>query len=191
MTIAQCFKCRKSGHTLRQCREVVSCGDHHEQDTSRSSNQIENKAGSFASLCFRCGSNSHSLQDCSEPASFMDITAEGVMIKRENLPYTSCFICGEKGHLSRHCLQNSNGVYPKGGGCRFCGSKWHFVKECPTKFARQLGQDHSDSLKRDAHIAQNFLEPVLETTNPIAALISPSGEHREKSLPKKKKEIIF
>ena len=31
------------------------------------------------------------------------------------------------------CPDNPKGLYPKGGGCRFCGSVEHLKSECPRK----------------------------------------------------------
>ncbi|CAN0502004.1 unnamed protein product, partial [Scytosiphon promiscuus] len=35
-----------------------------------------------------------------------------------SLPHATCFVCKGKGHISAHCKQNANGVYPKGGFCK-------------------------------------------------------------------------
>ena len=43
---------------------------------------------------------------------------------------SNCYVCKEKGHIASECPKNPNGVYPNGGGCRFCGSNKHFVKDC-------------------------------------------------------------
>lgn len=45
-------------------------------------------------------------------------------------------MCKQKGHLSSHCKDNKLGIYPKGGGCRFCGSNQHLARDCrPTREA--------------------------------------------------------
>lgn len=46
-------------------------------------------------------------------------------------PHAQCFVCGEKGHLSRACPDNPRGLYPNGGSCKMCGSVEHFLKDCP------------------------------------------------------------
>lgn len=58
-------------------------------------------------ICFNCGSSKHALRVCPKP-------------RREDgsLPHAKCFVCKEKGHISAHCKQNANGVYPKGGFCK-------------------------------------------------------------------------
>eukprot|EP00375_Theileria_parva_P003407 XP_766089.1 hypothetical protein [Theileria parva strain Muguga] len=47
------------------------------------------------------------------------------------LPYASCFVCGERGHLSSQCPENPKGIFPKGSGCHFCGSVRHKKANCP------------------------------------------------------------
>ena len=45
--------------------------------------------------------------------------------------FASCFVCKQQGHLSAQCPKNSRGVYPRGGGCKVCGSVRHFARDCP------------------------------------------------------------
>lgn len=58
-------------------------------------------------ICFNCGSSKHALRACSRPRQ-----------KDGSLPHATCFVCKDKGHISAHCKQNANGIYPKGGFCK-------------------------------------------------------------------------
>ncbi|KAI7883131.1 hypothetical protein K492DRAFT_205672 [Lichtheimia hyalospora FSU 10163] len=69
-------------------------------------------------ICYNCGSTEHSLSKCRKPR------------KNNELPYAKCFICKKNGHLSGQCPENPHGLYPNGGGCRFCGQVDHLAKDC-------------------------------------------------------------
>ncbi|XP_053331257.1 zinc finger CCHC domain-containing protein 9 [Spea bombifrons] len=98
-----CFHCRKPGHGMADCSEVLRCQD----------------AGT--GICFRCGSTEHEVTRCRAKVD----PALG------EFPYAKCFICGEMGHLSRSCPDNPKGLYAEGGSCRICGSVEHFQRDCP------------------------------------------------------------
>jgi zinc finger CCHC domain-containing protein 9 len=81
---------------------------------------LQNKgkgAGRAKSTCYNCGSTEHSVHDCKAPAA-----AGGAAFR-----FASCFVCGEKGHISRECPQNAKGIYIKGGCCKLCqgACDWH------------------------------------------------------------------
>ncbi|CAM9765537.1 unnamed protein product [Discosporangium mesarthrocarpum] len=71
-------------------------------------------------MCFNCGSLKHALRACPHKKG-----------EDGQLPHATCFVCGEKGHISAQCKQNANGIYPKGGSCKECGSKHHLWSNCP------------------------------------------------------------
>jgi zinc finger CCHC domain-containing protein 9 len=75
------------------------------------------------SSCYRCGSSDHSLSRCPIPTDPENPT-----------PLASCFVCSKSGHLSKDCPSNDKGLYPHGGGCKFCGSVRHLAQHCnPSK----------------------------------------------------------
>lgn len=98
-----CFQCRQRGHTVLHC---------------------PNKAVS-SNCCYKCGSPEHSLATC--PRRGVAVSGD------EELPFATCFVCNEIGHLAVRCPNNSNGIYVNGGCCRECGSNQHRVTECPNK----------------------------------------------------------
>ena len=56
-----------------------------------------------------------------------------------------CFICKEVGHLAKSCPDNPKGLYPKGGGCKFCGSVEHLKSDCTRKAQKDKRQEVSIS----------------------------------------------
>ena len=78
-------------------------------------------AGIVSGICYKCGKIDHALNDC---PSYNKI---------KGTPFASCFICKGKGHLSKDCKDNTNGIFYKGGGCHFCGSKMHKIMDCDAR----------------------------------------------------------
>ena len=101
-----CYHCRKSGHTIATCPQ---------QNVNEEM------------LCYKCGSTEHGLHKC--PLR-NDQHRPG---EREELPFATCFVCKEKGHLASGCPHNQNGIYVNKGECRYCGSVEHLASGCPQK----------------------------------------------------------
>lgn len=79
-------------------------------------------------ICYKCGGNDHSVSKCRAKVD-----------PSNPYPFAECFVCKQKGHLSGACPNNANGLYPNGGGCKYCGSKTHLAKDCrPTKQGKNL-----------------------------------------------------
>ncbi|ORX61585.1 hypothetical protein DM01DRAFT_1332183 [Hesseltinella vesiculosa] len=81
---------------------------------------VENcpKKTSEQGICYNCGSTEHSLKKCKKPR------------QGNALPFAKCFVCEGQGHLAGQCPKNTKGLYPNGGGCRFCGQVDHLAKNC-------------------------------------------------------------
>jgi len=78
------------------------------------------KNQSASQICFRCGSTEHRLDNCPKGSS-----------RSGSLPFATCFICNEKGHLSSQCPQNDKGIFINGGCCKICQGVDHVESKCP------------------------------------------------------------
>ena len=74
--------------------------------------------GESSDICFKCGSTEHNIHQCQ------------TQLKEGEFPFAKCFICKLIGHLSGSCPDNPRGLYPDGGGCKFCGSVEHYKRDC-------------------------------------------------------------
>jgi hypothetical protein len=119
-----CLGCRKRGHYLKDCPKANggkgSSMQYNDYDDGGDGRQQQQQAQQL--ICFNCGSNDHALRACEKPKS-----------RDGTLPFASCFICKQKGHISRDCPSNANGIYAKGGSCHVCGQKTHLAKDCPER----------------------------------------------------------
>ena len=103
-----CFNCRQSGHLLVDCPLETSSAEK-----------------SSETHCFKCGSKDHTSKNCASKSKGKDA-----------YNFATCFICKQTGHLAKSCPDNPRGLYPKGGGCRFCGSVEHLKADCPRKLQK-------------------------------------------------------
>lgn len=110
----ECFLCRQKGHSISNCP----------RNSSQTDGMIQE--GTIGSICYRCGSLEHTLNKCPQKKD-----SSIFLIYLENsLPFSTCFVCKQQGHLAGQCPQNEKGVYPNGGSCKFCGSVRHLSFQC-------------------------------------------------------------
>ena len=176
-----CFNCRRKGHTVAECPNVLSY-------QSNGNNQQGFKK--YNTICYKCGSNEHSLKNCPKLSpEEKQMSKQGRMdYHRMVLPFATCFICKEKGHLSSQCKQNENGVYVKGGCCKRCGSKTHLFVNCP------IVKKENEKVEDDEKSAGDVEEFLEEDDAAIArgeGVDQNNGDGgKEKSKMKKKRKVV-
>jgi len=119
--------------------------------------------------CFKCGSDEHTSKDCISKLKGADA-----------YKFADCFICKQKGHLAKSCPDNPKGLYPKGGGCRFCGSVEHLKSECPRKSVK----DAKNYVTAKRHSDKDNIEEEVDLQVPK---IKFSGKNK----PKQSKVVNF
>lgn len=162
-----CFHCRRKGHITADCPENANM--------EQNSNRVDRRN---VQICYKCGSEEHGLKKCSKLTAEekKDAKSGRMDYNKMDLPYATCFICKEKGHLSSQCEENKNGVYVKGGSCKQCGSIYHLHVNCPVKKKKaEEDSEHYDS----AGDVGEYLEDEVEVT-----------AKDETSVLKKKKKVV-
>ena len=79
--------------------------------------------------------------------------------------------------MAKACPDNPRGLYPKGGGCRFCGSVEHLKSDCPRKMAK----DERDEVKVN----------VIKAGDALEDLDQPAKKKAKMMKPKKKATVVF
>lgn len=123
-----CFHCRQRGHLASNCPE----------------------ADASENICYKCGSTEHSLSACPK-------VRKGERAVEMDLPFATCFVCKEKGHLASQCQQNERGIYVNGGSCRNCGSTKHRANDCPDKKKTSKNSDNDEPTEEEEAMANEAL----------------------------------
>lgn len=110
-----CYQCRQTGHTIAECPN---------KDTHTTTTGMDD-----GGICYKCGSTEHSLSHC--PKRTNRPRRGNGDNEAEELPFATCFLCKQKGHITKSCPQNQHGIYVNGGCCRICGSQNHRATACP------------------------------------------------------------
>lgn len=89
--------------------------------------QLENCPSKVeTNICFKCGSTEHTSQGCRKvslpgqgktdwaPVASVHTILQLTSSSPDEFPFAVCFICKQKGHLSRRCPDNPRGLYPDG-----------------------------------------------------------------------------
>lgn len=143
-----CFNCRKPGHLLVDCPE-----------TALSSNETKSMKGPKSnSHCFKCGDANHTSKECVSKLKGADA-----------YQFATCFICKQVGHLAKSCPDNPKGMYPKGGGCKFCGSVEHLKSDCTRKAEKDKRQEVRLNTIRNKTLGIEEVEaPKVKSTNKLS-----------------------
>ena len=162
-----CFRCRGIGHLANECTTIISEDNNNTNDTN---NQDSNKSSSSSNICYKCGSTEHRLQLCPKLARIKKKSGGKLNYSQLDLPFATCFVCGQTGHLASQCKQNKNGIYVNGGSCRQCGGTDHLYADCPElmeeKRKRKNGHNNNDDDASSVSIDQFLEGEPNENTEP-------------------------
>jgi zinc finger CCHC domain-containing protein 9 len=111
-----CFHCRQPGHRLAACPVAAAASARPAGDGA-----AEETGTPAGAVCYKCGAADHTARRCTQRGT-------------TGFAFATCFVCGARGHLAGQCPQNAHGLYPYGGGCKYCGSVKHYARDCrPTQ----------------------------------------------------------
>ena len=141
-----CFRCRKKGHAAADC--TADFGSQGAQGNDSGSNLSASAGRGGGKICYKCGSIEHGLSGCPKMKGAPRLSSGKFDFHGIDLPYASCYLCNEMGHLASTCERNDGrGIFVKGKvGCRVCGSVQHIASDCPDSSKRKLkkGRDDGD-----------------------------------------------
>ena len=173
-----CYNCRLPGHNAAECPSLNGGG----QENQGVICTPVPKEGTV--LCYKCGSTEHALHNCPK-------RHRG---DRSDLPFATCFICSEKGHLASACPKNKSGIYINGGSCRNCGSQQHLASDCPERKKKgkmdesKIKEDEQASIDGLLRVEDDHSSRISETKRELKEQKKISSSKKEK---KKKRVVNF
>ena len=164
-----CLNCKKKGHMLKDCPLGVVPTKVDDSKAITSNEICKPIIDIKRQICYNCGKYDHALRTCKLPRN-----PNGI------LPFATCFICKQSGHISRDCKENPNGCYPNGGCCLVCSSKYHFAKDCPDKV--NLPKPTSDNMNTILHISNHSTNKSddVEENEPMESSSSSKSHKKSK-----------
>jgi len=132
----------------KKCKPCFHC-----RESGHLANECPKKdlESDVSDICYKCGRSEHTVHEC---------TAN---VKEGEYPFAKCFICKEKGHLSGKCPDNPRGLYPDGGGCKFCGSVEHYRKDCPERSENQEKVSTDKKRKYQVRSEKESIDAIIDS----------------------------
>ena len=71
--------------------------------------------------------------------------------------------------MAKSCPDNPKGMYPKGGGCKFCGSVEHLKSDCTRKAEKDKRQEvRLNTIKNKTLGIEEVEAPRVKSTNKLS-----------------------
>ena len=71
--------------------------------------------------------------------------------------------------MAKSCPDNPKGMYPKGGGCKFCGSVEHLKSDCTRKAEKDKRQEvRLNTIRNNTLGIEEVEAPRVKSTNKLS-----------------------
>lgn len=152
-----CFRCNRSGHIARACREKSSVPV---RNNNRSGKTVSANDGKRDLICYKCNSSGHLARECKKANRCFKCNAVDHMAREctvVSVKVPKCFNCLKLGHVINDCPKERSSRYVASSNgnisssvCYSCNKIGHFMRDC--QMAKD--DDHCSKCNNSGHVAR-------------------------------------